>query len=105
MIAFSRAVTGLKIAEQNLYVTSNNLSNVETDGYHRQRLNQYSFQSETRGGFPVGLGVDAESIDRLQDLLGLGHAEMVSLIEQAKRNPRQTKSATITRPTSAAARD
>ena len=62
MIAFSRSITGLRIAEQNLYVTSNNLSNVETDGYHRQRLNQYTFQSETRGGFSIGLGVDADSI-------------------------------------------
>lgn len=62
MIAFSRAVTGLRIAEQNLYVTSNNLSNVETEGYHRQRLNQYAFQTTSRGNFAVGLGVDADSI-------------------------------------------
>lgn len=62
MIAFSRAVTGLRTAEQNLYVTSNNLSNVETEGYHRQRLNQYSFQTTSRGNFAVGLGVDADSV-------------------------------------------
>lgn len=62
MLAFSRAVTGLRIAEQNLYVTSNNLSNVETDGYHRQRLNQYSFQTTSRGDFAIGLGVDADTV-------------------------------------------
>lgn len=62
MLAFSRGVTGLRIAEQNLYVTSNNLSNVETAGYHRQRLNQYSFQTTARGNFEVGLGVDADSV-------------------------------------------
>ena len=62
MIAFSRAITGLKIAEQNLYVTSNNLSNVETEGYHRQRLNQYSFQTTSRGNFAIGMGVDADTI-------------------------------------------
>lgn len=62
MLAFSRGVTGLRIAEQNLYVTSNNLSNVETAGYHRQRLNQYSFQTTARGNFQVGLGVDADSV-------------------------------------------
>jgi len=62
MLAFSRGVTGLRIAEQNLYVTSNNLSNVETAGYHRQRLNQYSFPTTSRGNFQVGLGVDADSV-------------------------------------------
>ena len=66
MIAFSRAVSGLKIAEQNLYVTSNNLSNVETEGYHRQRLNQYSFQAETRGNFQIGMGVNADSIGHIR---------------------------------------
>ncbi len=62
MLAFSRAVTGLRTAEQNLYVTSNNLSHVETEGYHRQRLNQYDFQTTTRGNFAIGLGVDANSV-------------------------------------------
>lgn len=66
MLAFSRAVTGLRIAEQNLYVTSNNLSNVETQGYHRQRLNQYSFQSTNSGSFPVGLGVDADTVRQIR---------------------------------------
>jgi flagellar hook-associated protein FlgK len=62
MIAFSRAITGLRIAEQNLYVTSNNLSNVETEGYHRQRLNQYDFGTTKIGNLNIGLGVDADSI-------------------------------------------
>lgn len=62
MIAFSRAVTGLRIAEQNLYVTSNNLSNVENESYHRQRLSQYSFQTTSRGNFAIGLGVDADTV-------------------------------------------
>ena len=62
MIAFSRAVTGLRIAEQNLYVTSNNLSNVETEGYHRQRLNQYDFGTAKIGNLNIGLGVDADSV-------------------------------------------
>ena len=62
MIAFSRSVTGLRIAEQNLYVTSNNLSNVETEGYHRQRLNQYDFGTAKIGNLNIGLGVDADSV-------------------------------------------
>ena len=66
MIAFSRAVTGLRIAEQNLYVTSNNLSNVETEGYHRQRLNQYSFQTTSRGNCAIGMGVDADTISNVR---------------------------------------
>ena len=53
MLAFSRAITGLRVAEQNLYVTSNNLSNVETEGYHRQRLNQYSFGTTSLGNLIV----------------------------------------------------
>ena len=64
MLAFSRAITGLRIAEQNLYVTSNNLSNVETDGYHRQRLVQHSFKPEHRGNFAIGLGVDSNTIQQ-----------------------------------------
>ncbi len=76
MIAFSRAVTGLRIAEQNLYVTSNNLSNVETDGYHRQRLNQYSFQSVSRGNLSIGMGVDADTV---------GHARL-EFLETNYRN-------------------
>lgn len=66
MLAFSRAITGLRIAEQNLYVTSNNLSNVETEGYHRQRLDQYAFSNGSSNGYQVGLGVDADTIRQVR---------------------------------------
>ena len=55
MIAFSRAISGLRVAEQNLYVTSNNISNVNTEGYHRQRLVQSELQKTSRGNFSIGL--------------------------------------------------
>lgn len=66
MIAFSRAVSGLRVAEQNLYVTSNNLSNVNTEGYHRQRLVQSELQMTSRGNFSVGLGVDASHVKQVR---------------------------------------
>lgn len=66
MLAFSRAVSGLKVAEQNLYVTSNNISNVNTEGYHRQRLVQYSLQPTPIGNNHIGLGVDASHVKQVR---------------------------------------
>lgn len=66
MIAFSRAISGLRVAEQNLYVTSNNLSNVNTEGYHRQRLVQSTFRDGNSGGFSVGMGVDASEVTQIK---------------------------------------
>lgn len=66
MIAFSRAISGLRVAEQNLYVTSNNLSNVNTEGYHRQRLVQSELQNTSRGNFGIGLGVDASQVKQIR---------------------------------------
>lgn len=66
MIAFSRAISGLRVAEQNLYVTSNNISNVNTEGYHRQRLVQSELQKTSRGNFSVGLGVDASHVKQVR---------------------------------------
>lgn len=66
MLAFSRAISGLRVAEQNLYVTSNNLSNVNTEGYHRQRLIQSELQTTSRGRFGVGLGVDSSQVKQIR---------------------------------------
>lgn len=66
MLAFSRAISGLRVAEQNLYVTSNNLSNVNTEGYHRQRLVQSTFQDGNSGGYKVGMGVDASAVKQVK---------------------------------------
>lgn len=66
MLAFSRAISGLRVAEQNLYVTSNNLSNVNTEGYHRQRLVQTSFSDGVSNGWKIGMGVDASNVKQIK---------------------------------------
>ena len=60
MLEFSRAVSGLRVAEQNLFITANNLSNVNTEGYKRQQLGQREFPAINMGSYSVGLGVDAD---------------------------------------------
>jgi len=66
MLEFSRAVSGLRVAEQNLFVTANNLSNVNTEGYKRQQLVQREFPSVDMGKYTVGLGVDADTVRQLK---------------------------------------
>jgi len=66
MLEFSRAVSALRVSEQNLFVTGNNLSNVNTQGYKRQQLVQREFPSIDMGNYTVGLGVDADTVRQLK---------------------------------------
>lgn len=66
MLGFSRAVSALRVSEQNLFVTGNNLSNVNTEGYKRQQLVQREFPSIDMGNYSVGLGVDADTVRQLK---------------------------------------
>lgn len=70
---FSMALSGLNASQKSLDVTGQNITNMNTTGYTRQRLdlysikgtgpNAYSFISETK----VGQGVMMQSVSQLRD--------------------------------------
>lgn len=68
----STALTGLQAARRGLDVTGQNISNANTDGYTRQRVQQESIGAPTTPALwstyeGVGGGVDVTDIQRLND--------------------------------------
>ncbi len=61
---FGISVSGLFVAQQNLTTTSHNITNVNTEGYSRQRVEQEARTPVRLGDNYVGTGVIASSIDR-----------------------------------------
>ncbi len=61
---FGISVSGLFVAQQNLTTTSHNITNVNTEGYSRQRVDQEARTPVRLGDNYVGTGVIASSIDR-----------------------------------------
>ena len=61
---FGISVSGLFVAQQNLTTTSHNITNVNTDGYTRQRVEQEARTPIRIGDNYTGTGVIASSIDR-----------------------------------------
>ncbi len=61
---FGISVSGLFVAQQNLTTTSHNITNVNTEGYSRQRVEQEARTPIRVGDNYVGTGVIASSIDR-----------------------------------------
>lgn len=58
-------LTGLKAHQSALSVTGNNITNANTDGYSRQRVNlEASLSVQTAGGY-LGTGVNLINIERL----------------------------------------
>jgi flagellar hook-associated protein 1 FlgK len=81
--ALNTASTGLWAAQRGLDVTGQNIANVNTDGYSRQRVSQqaiggtavpaiYSVASQ------VGSGVDSDQIIRIRDAFLEGRAQVES---------------------------
>jgi len=74
--------SALQSASYGLDVTANNIANVNTPGYTRQRAIQAPRESVSMGGNSYGAGVSIESVERVYDAF-LGHqvykanAEMV----------------------------
>ncbi|MDX1670384.1 MAG: flagellar hook-associated protein FlgK, partial [Limnobacter sp.] len=58
------ALSGLNVARAGLSVTSNNIANVNTQGYSRQSLQQNQRESSFLGGNYFGQGVDVTSVRR-----------------------------------------
>ncbi len=61
------AVSGLQAFQRNLETTSHNISNVDTEGYSRQRVDLESRPGTPSGAGFIGSGVDARATERLFD--------------------------------------
>jgi len=62
----------LVVQQKGIYVTGNNIANVNTPGYSRQRLNMASDVPINTGIGPVGSGVTANEVERVyQRFLGV----------------------------------
>lgn len=72
-LAFQTASRAMAASQANMDVTGNNIANVNTDGYTRQRVDLASIsnsgytQKYTVPGYTVGLGVDVTGIGQIRD--------------------------------------
>ncbi len=57
--------SALTTAQTSLATTSNNISNVNTEGYTRQRAEQVTRPSNYEGGFYLGSGVTVNGVERI----------------------------------------
>lgn len=64
---FGIGISGLNAARAALDITSHNISNVNTEGYNRQRLSQSAATPLFEGYGFIGRGVDLNSVSRLYD--------------------------------------
>jgi len=69
MVGLGRILSGLKASEAGLKITSNNLTNVNTSGYKRQRLNQSEAVSTGTTNYFVGLGVKLDEVQQIYSSL------------------------------------
>ncbi len=63
------ALSGMNMAQAGMEVASNNIANVNTEGYSRQRLNLETMTSWPSSIGHMGTGVTAQNIDRYHDEL------------------------------------
>jgi flagellar hook-associated protein 1 FlgK len=63
----SSSLSGLFAAQRSLETASNNISNVNTEGYSRQRSEQSARPTEFSGAGYIGTGVDVNSVTRSYD--------------------------------------
>jgi flagellar hook-associated protein FlgK len=107
--ALNTATTALWAQRRGLDVTGQNIANVNTDGYSRQRVQLQAIGGSTIPAFystseGIGQGVNADNVTRIRDafLEGRGHiehgntarldveGEALGLVEQAFREPGDT---------------
>ncbi|MGE3551219.1 MAG: flagellar basal body protein, partial [Geobacter sp.] len=67
--AFEIGKSGLKIFQVAAEVTSENIANVNTPGYSRQRVVLQTAPPTTHNGFPLGTGVRVQTVERYYDSL------------------------------------
>lgn len=64
---YQTGVSGLLAAQQQLATTGNNISNVNTDGYTRQRAEQNATLGQVSGSNYIGTGTYVQDITRIYD--------------------------------------
>ncbi len=64
---YQTGVSGLLTAQQQLASTSNNIANVNTEGYSRQRTEQETSVALVQGGLSIGTGTGVSDIVRIYD--------------------------------------
>ncbi|MBU2923260.1 flagellar hook-associated protein FlgK [Colwellia sp. 1_MG-2023] len=64
---YQSGVSGLSAAQQQLATTSNNIANVNTEGYNRQRAEQNASMGLVTGGNYIGTGTYVQDITRVYD--------------------------------------
>lgn len=67
--AFEIGTSGLRIYQVATEVVSENIANVNTAGYSRQKVNLETSPPSTHNGFPLGTGVRISSVERVYDSL------------------------------------
>lgn len=87
--AFEIGKSGLKLFQVAAEVTSENIANVNTPGYSRQRVLFETAPPTTHNGFPLGTGVRVQVVERYYDSLlqkQLVNASATSGYNSAKSN-------------------
>ena len=64
---YQTGVSGLMAAQQQLATTGNNIANVNTEGYNRQRADQNATLGQVEGPNYIGTGTYIQDITRLYD--------------------------------------
>ncbi|MFK7737093.1 MAG: flagellar hook-associated protein FlgK [Pirellulaceae bacterium] len=67
MPSFDIGLTALRTSQYGLQVTSNNISNANTEGYHRRSVHLGELAPGFNSGFQLGTGVGVRYIERLRD--------------------------------------
>ncbi|QEF98511.1 Flagellar hook-associated protein 1 [Stieleria maiorica] len=97
---FSIGLSALQTSQFALEMVSNNISNANTDGYHRRSLTLQATHPDIVGGFRVGTGVTISGINRVRD--SVTEASLTSVIsdssdvEQLLNIERKIESALLT---------
>ncbi|NOQ94832.1 MAG: flagellar hook-associated protein FlgK, partial [Methylophaga sp.] len=67
MSMLNTGVSALITSQGALGTTSHNISNVNTDGYNRQRVDQVTYPANFQGTHYIGSGVTIGSVERIFD--------------------------------------
>lgn len=62
---YQTGVSGLMAAQAQMATTGHNIANVNTEGYHRQRVEQITNTSLLQGGLHLGTGTQVSDVTRL----------------------------------------
>ena len=65
--AFHAGVSGLRMSQAGLQTVSHNVSNADTEGYSRQRVDLAAYDPQQRAGFQVGRGGYVDNVSRVHE--------------------------------------